>query len=78
MKNTGFPLKKFLNIAEIDKQEEHGVDIVATILTMEPFKVGIGIGGIALIYGTVKMEFSLGVLGFFLCFFTGVIAQIFK
>jgi hypothetical protein len=54
------------------------VDVVATILTLEPFKVGIGIGGIALIYGTVKMGFSLGVLGFFLCFFAGVIAQLFK
>jgi len=54
------------------------VDVGAMILTMEPFKVGIGIGAIAMIYGTVKMEFSLGVLGFFLCFFAGVIAQLFK
>jgi len=54
------------------------VDIVATILTLEPYKVGIGIGGVALIYGTVKMEFSLGVLGFLLCFLAGTIAQLFK
>ena len=58
--------------------EGNEVDVVATLQALEPFKVGIGIGGIALIYGTVKMEFSLGVLGFFLCFFAGVIAQIFK
>ena len=54
------------------------MDAVATILTLEPFKVGIGIGAIALIYGTVKMEFSFGFLGFFLCFLAGIIAQIFK
>jgi hypothetical protein len=54
------------------------VDAVATILTLEPFKVGIGIGAFALIYGTVKMEFSLGALGFFLCFLAGAIAQLFK
>jgi hypothetical protein len=44
---------------------------------MEPFKVGIGIGGIIFIYGTMKMEFSLGVLGFILCSFAGIIAQMF-
>jgi hypothetical protein len=53
------------------------VDAVAAIQTLTPFKAGIGIGAIALIYGTVKMEFSLGVLGFFLCFFAGMIAQLF-
>jgi hypothetical protein len=52
------------------------VDPVAVIQTLEPFKVGIGIGAIALIYGTVKMEFSFGVLGFFLCFLAGMIAQL--
>lgn len=54
------------------------MDAIGAILTLEPFKVGIGIGAIALIYGTVKMELSLGVLGFFLCFIAGMIAQIFK
>jgi hypothetical protein len=54
------------------------VDAVAAIQTLEPFKVGIGIGAIALIYGTVKMELSLGLLGFFLCFVAGMIAQLFK
>ena len=58
-------------------KEDHGVDAVAMILTLQPFKVGIGIGAIALIYGTVKMEFSFGVLGFFLCFLAGMIAQLF-
>ena len=53
------------------------MDAVAMILTLQPFKVGIGIGAIALIYGTVKMEFSFGVLGFFLCFLAGMIAQLF-
>jgi hypothetical protein len=53
------------------------VDLVVMIQTLEPFKVGIGIGVIALIYGTVKMEFSFGVLGFFLCFLAGMIAQLF-
>lgn len=58
-------------------KEDHRVDAVAMILTLEPFKAGIGIGAIALIYGTVKMEFSFGVLGFFLCFLAGMIAQLF-
>ena len=53
------------------------MDPVVMIQTLEPFKVGIGIGAIALIYGTVKMEFSFGVLGFVLCFLAGLIAQIF-
>ena len=53
------------------------MDAVATILTLEPFKVGIGIGTITLIYSTAKMEFSVGVLGFFLCFLAGMIAQLF-
>ena len=54
------------------------MDAVAAILTLEPFKVGIGIGAVALIYGTVKMELSLGLLGFFLCFVAGMVAQFFK
>jgi hypothetical protein len=54
-----------------------GLETLASILTMEPFKVGIGIGGIIFIYGSVKMEFSLGVLGFILCCFAGMIAQMF-
>jgi hypothetical protein len=53
------------------------LETLASILTLEPFKAGIGIGAIALIYGTLKMEFSLGALGFFLCFLAGLIAQIF-
>jgi hypothetical protein len=65
-------------IKQRNDKEDHEVDAVATILTLEPFKVGIGIGAIALIYGTVKMELSLGVLGFFLCFLAGMIAQLFK
>lgn len=49
-----------------------------TILTaVEPFKAGIGIGLFALIYGTMKMEFSFGVLGFFLCALAGIVAQLF-
>lgn len=53
------------------------MDVVASMLTLEPFKVGIGIGAITLIYGTLKMEFSVGALGFFLCFLAGMIVQFF-
>ncbi len=49
-----------------------------TILTaVEPFKAGLGIGLFALIYGTLKMELSFGVLGFFLCLLAGIVAQLF-
>jgi hypothetical protein len=53
------------------------VDPVAMIQTLEPFKVGIGIGAFALVYGTVKMEFMFGVLGFFLCSLAGLIFKLF-
>ena len=48
------------------------------MLTLEPFKVGTGIGILALCYGTVKMEWSFGLLGFFLCSLAGIIVQLFK
>jgi hypothetical protein len=69
--------KQLPGIKKRNNKEDHGVDAVAMIQTLAPFKVGIGIGAIALIYGTVKMEFSFGVLGFILCFFAGIIAQLF-
>jgi hypothetical protein len=48
---------------------------ILTIIT--PFWGGVGIGVLALIYGSVKMEFSFGVLGFFLCFIAGSVFEFF-
>jgi hypothetical protein len=53
------------------------LDILTTMQTIAPFKAGIAIGVIVLIYGSVKMEFSFGVLGFFLCFIAGIVVEIF-
>lgn len=58
------------------KEESH-VDAPAILTAVEPFKAGIGIGLFTLIYGTVKMEFSFGVLGFILCAVAGIVAQLF-
>lgn len=51
------------------------MDIQTTMQTLTPFKAGIGLGVIVLIYGKVKMEFIFGLLGFFLCFIAGVIFE---
>ncbi len=48
---------------------------ILTIIT--PFWAGMGIGVIAFIYGTVKMEFSFGALGFFLSFIAGSVLELF-
>lgn len=54
------------------------MDIATAILAIGPFKVGMGIGVLTLIYGTMKMEWALGALGFFLCFLAGIIGQLFQ
>lgn len=51
--------------------------MMTSIMTGEPFTVGIVIGVVAFIYGTRKMEFSFGLLAFFLCFFAGIVADLF-
>jgi hypothetical protein len=53
------------------------LDILTTMQTIAPFKAGMGIGVIVLIYGSVKMEFSFGVLGFFLCLIAGFVVGLF-
>jgi len=53
------------------------LDIITTMQTVAPFKVGVGIGILALVYGTAKMEWKFGLLGFFLCFLAGIVAQLF-
>ena len=53
------------------------MDILTTMQTIAPFKAGIGIGVIILIYGSVKMEFSFGIIGFFLCFIAGFVLELF-
>lgn len=53
------------------------MDLITTVQTLAPVKVGMGIGIFALVYGTAKMELRFGLLGFFLCFFAGVVAQLF-
>jgi hypothetical protein len=53
------------------------LDILTTMQTVAPFKAGIGIGVVILIYGSVKMEFSFGIIGFFLCFIAGVVLELF-
>ena len=53
------------------------MDILTTMQTIAPFKAGIGIGVIIFIYGSVKMEFSFGIIGFFLCFIAGVVLELF-
>jgi hypothetical protein len=57
---------------------DFGVDIAAAMLTIGPFKVGMGIGILILIYGTMKMEWALGALGFFLCFLAGIVGELFR
>lgn len=54
------------------------MDIAAAMLAIGPFKVGMGIGVLILIYGTMKMEWVIGALGFFLCFVAGIIGELFK
>lgn len=53
------------------------MDILTTMQTIAPFKAGMGIGVMVLIYGSVKMEFSFGLLGFFLCLITGFVVGLF-
>jgi hypothetical protein len=53
------------------------MDFLTTMQVLEPFKAGIGIGVIVLIYGSVKMEPSFGILGFFLCFIAGLMMELF-
>lgn len=53
------------------------MDILTTIQGISPFTAGLGIGVIVLIYGYVKMDFSFGILGFFLCFITGFVSELF-
>jgi hypothetical protein len=50
------------------------LDILTTMQTIAPFKAGMGIGVIVLIYGSVK---SFGVLGFFLCLIAGFVVGLF-
>ena len=53
------------------------MDILTTMQTIAPFKAGMGMGVVVLIYGSVKMEVSFGVLGFFLCFIAGFVLELF-
>jgi hypothetical protein len=52
------------------------VDIVTIMQTLSPFKAGIGMGVIVLIYGSKKMEFLFGIFGFFLCLIAGFLYEL--
>lgn len=54
------------------------MDIIAAMQAVSPLKAGAGIGLLVFIYGAVKMEFSFGILGFFLCLFTGILSELFR
>jgi hypothetical protein len=90
-RGTNFPIKKcwenadnrnrekiFLGNSRIlFKKEDCGLDLMTTMQTIAPYKAGMGIGVMVLIYGSVKMEFSFGVLGFILCLVAGFVVELF-
>ena len=53
------------------------MDILTAMQAISPFKAGLGLGVIVLIYGYTKMELSFGLLGFVLCFIAGVVSELF-
>lgn len=59
------------------EKEGRGLDILTTMQAISPFKAGLGLGVIVLIYGYAKMELSFGLLGFVLCFIAGIVSELF-